>query len=79
MSVTLAKWGNALGIRIPAYVVKNAKLHPGDEMDIELLKGGEIRMCKANKHLKLQALLAQINETDREEEVDWGFEIGNEE
>ena len=42
MSVQLAKWGNALGVRIPAFLARKANLNPGDLVDFELLETGEI-------------------------------------
>ena len=32
--VTLAKWGNSIGIRIPASIIKEANLSPGEKLEI---------------------------------------------
>lgn len=33
--VTLTKWGNSIGIRIPSSIVKEAHLHPGEALEIK--------------------------------------------
>ncbi|MBA2652795.1 MAG: AbrB/MazE/SpoVT family DNA-binding domain-containing protein [Tatlockia sp.] len=33
-TVTLTKWGNSVGIRIPATILKEAHLAPGEELEI---------------------------------------------
>ena len=33
-TVTLTKWGNSIGIRIPSAIIKEAHLHPGEELEI---------------------------------------------
>ena len=32
--VTINKWGNSLGIRIPGYIVANLDLEPGDQAEL---------------------------------------------
>lgn len=34
-TVTLTKWGNSIGIRIPAVIIKEAHLYPGEELEIK--------------------------------------------
>ncbi len=39
--VTLTKWGNSIGIRIPSTIIKEAHLYPGEELEIKAdEKGG---------------------------------------
>jgi antitoxin component of MazEF toxin-antitoxin module len=42
MPTKLCKWGNSLGVRLPAYVVERAALHAGDYLFVRLDPGGEI-------------------------------------
>lgn len=36
MNITLTKWGNSIGIRLPAFIAKRLKLHNGSKVHIEL-------------------------------------------
>jgi antitoxin component of MazEF toxin-antitoxin module len=44
-AVTLTKWGNSLGVRIPASIIKEAHLTPGDELNISLDKNGRLSLA----------------------------------
>lgn len=37
---TLSKWGNSLGIRIPAHIVRELDIRDGDEVTLEVVEGG---------------------------------------
>ena len=39
-TVTLTKWGNSIGIRIPSAIMKEAHLTPGEELEIKTDKRG---------------------------------------
>jgi len=43
-TVTLTKWGNSIGIRIPAIIIKEAHLYPGEELEIKLDKKGMLTL-----------------------------------
>lgn len=34
-TVTLTKWGNSIGIRIPSVIIKEAHLYPGEQLEIK--------------------------------------------
>lgn len=36
MDVTLTKWGNSIGIRLPMFVTKMLNLHSGDKVHVHL-------------------------------------------
>ncbi len=38
----LCKWGNSLGLRVPAYVADCAHLKAGDQLSVRLLDSGDI-------------------------------------
>ncbi len=79
MSIQLAKWGNALGVRIPALVAKKAHLKPGDPVDFELLDSGEIMLKPVRKkRLTLEQRVAEITDDNRHNETDWGDVQGQE-
>lgn len=46
-AITVSKWGNSLGLRIPALAAKTLNLAAGDVMRLEL-EGNAIRLTKAN-------------------------------
>jgi antitoxin component of MazEF toxin-antitoxin module len=39
-TVTLTRWRNSIGIRIPSVIIKKAHLHPGDKLEIRANKKG---------------------------------------
>ena len=42
--VTLTKWGNSIGIRIPSVIIKEAHLHPGVELEIRADEKGVLTL-----------------------------------
>ena len=40
----LSRWGNSLGVRIPAHVAQRAAMQEGDEIYVRLLDSGEVLM-----------------------------------
>lgn len=43
-TVTLTKWGNSVGIRIPALILKEAHLMPGDALQIKADEKGVLTL-----------------------------------
>lgn len=43
-TVTLTKWGNSVGIRIPAIIMKEAHLVPGEELEIRADEKGVLTL-----------------------------------
>lgn len=74
----LAKWGNSLALRIPAYLVKEANLQVGDSFELKLLESGEILIKPAHKKLLLDELVAGITPENCHLETDWGNKEGGE-
>jgi len=42
----LAKWGNCLGVRIPADVVEKLNLKPGEEMQLTVTGENQFEICR---------------------------------
>ena len=42
MPTKLCKWGNSLGVRLPAYVAERAALRAGDYLYVRLTDAGDI-------------------------------------
>lgn len=53
----IQKWGNSLGLRIPAQAVKCLNLHPGSAVQIEIENG---RLIIQPAKYTLQSMLAEI-------------------
>lgn len=43
-TVTLVKWGNSMGIRIPAAIIQEAHLTPGEELKVQVNKKGTVTL-----------------------------------
>lgn len=41
-TVSLKKWGNSVGVRIPSSFLKEARLEPGQELDITVNEDGAL-------------------------------------
>jgi antitoxin component of MazEF toxin-antitoxin module len=67
--VTLTKWGNSIGIRIPAAIIKEAHLSPGEELEIKVDENGTLTLISI-KHQQ-EGWLEQFNAAadEREEEL----------
>jgi len=75
MDALARKWGNSIGIRIPASMASSIKINDGTPIDVEL--DGE-KIIITRKKFNLKELLDQIPEEYEAEEVDWGEPIGGE-
>ncbi|MEM8755636.1 MAG: AbrB/MazE/SpoVT family DNA-binding domain-containing protein [Pseudomonadota bacterium] len=66
----VAKWGNALAVRLPARLVKELGLKEGDEIDFAIGETGEVRVEKADPWAKVRHLFGRVPadyKFDREE------------
>jgi antitoxin MazE len=70
------KWGNSLGIRIPAAMANRQHIAEGCEVD--LVEQDNQIVIRPEPEPTLKDLLAQIKPGDRPELVDWGKSIGKE-
>lgn len=90
MNITIGKWGNSLGVRIPNTVTKHWNLKNGDILDIEIHED-EIVIKKPRKktakdiiaefyHKPYVEVLAMANsdQIEQDTELDWGENVGNE-
>ena len=76
MKVSVDKWGNSLGIRIPSSIAKQSQLKKGSTVHIELI-GDQIVMT--TEPLTLDTLLAKVTEANKHHEAFDGSTSGNEE
>ena len=62
MGITIAKWGNSVGLRIPSVTLKQAGLKVGDQVQTEVQADRSILIRLANERPKVDvlALIAAI-------------------
>lgn len=78
MEVSVKKWGNSLGIRIPKIIANDLSLKDGLKVEIED-KNGSIIISPINNELnELNELIAQITPENIHAEIESGQSIGNE-
>lgn len=75
MKTMARKWGNSVGIRIPASMANSIEISDGTPIDVEL--DGE-KIIITRKKYDLNELLAQIPDDYEPEEIDWGEPVGEE-
>ncbi|MDR0305320.1 MAG: AbrB/MazE/SpoVT family DNA-binding domain-containing protein [Chitinispirillales bacterium] len=76
MEAMVRKWGNSLGIRIPAVVIRDLSLKDGSLVDIND-NGKEIIVKPVKKH-RLSEMLSKINEDNIHGEIETGVSVGKE-
>ena len=76
MQTVVQKWGNSLGIRIPAVYSKDLELKNGSTVEISEEGGKLIIIPKRNS---LNDLLAKVTKENIHEAIETGFSVGNEE
>lgn len=79
MTVRIAKWGNSIGVRVPAALAAEMGLAPGSEVDL-VAEGHTIRIVPQTtpKRYKLKDLLAGITHDNVEPEIPTGPDVGRE-
>jgi antitoxin MazE len=81
MRTSIKKWGNSASLRIPATIMRAAKLEIDQDIDIREEDGRivieAIRPARRRKY-ELASLLAGITPENLHEETDWGPPVGKE-
>jgi antitoxin MazE len=75
MVVTLQKWGNSIGVRLPQPMLEQVGLQEGSQ--VEVLAEGD-HLVIQRKRLKLADLLAQCKPGNRPDPIDFGPPAGRE-
>ena len=76
MQTVVQKWGDSLGIRIPALYTKDLELKNGSSVEISEEEGKLIIIPKRNS---LDFLLSKVTDENLHEAVETGVSLGNEE
>ena len=73
MPVTLQKWGNSVGVRLPKPMLEQVGLKEGTEVDV-VVEGNHLVIRR--RRVKLADLLAQCKPENRPDPIDWGPDVG---
>lgn len=76
-AVKVQKWGNSLGVRLPAPFVQQLNITEGSDLDIILMEN-EMTLRPVRTKPTLEELLAGITEQNKHGEIDFGRPEGNE-
>ena len=74
MSVTVQKWGNSLGIRIPSYIAEMIEVRQGTEVELIVGENQTLTIIPKKQKPTLEQLLAQCKPEQRHQEIDFGIE-----
>lgn len=77
MEVQFAKWGNSVGLRVPAKVADELKIAPGSIADLEIRKDRLVITPRSHAY-RLDDLLARITPKNVHREVSTGDAVGAE-
>jgi antitoxin MazE len=75
MAVTLQKWGNSVGVRLPKTMLEQVGLSEGAQVDV-LVEGDHLVIRR--QRLKLVDLLAACKPENRPDPIDFGPPVGRE-
>jgi antitoxin MazE len=68
----LTRWGNSVGIRIPAQVLGGAGLKPGDHVHVRLMDSGDIRVRPVKGRQQAESVVAKTAAmTEPDEPEQW--------
>ena len=76
MLTTVSKWGNSLGIRIPKSILNASGIKEMDDVTVSV-RDNQIIITKAIP-TSIKELFSGYQETERQEEIDWGEPKGEE-
>ncbi|MEO9191885.1 MAG: AbrB/MazE/SpoVT family DNA-binding domain-containing protein [Acetobacteraceae bacterium] len=76
MVVTVSKWGNSLGVRIPKELASDIGLRDGSQVDVKV-EAGRIVISPRQRRYTLEEVLANVTPEIREA-FDWGPDVGRE-
>ena len=78
MSITLHRWGNSVGLRVPKPMLEQLGLGEGSQVDIKLESGRLIMEPVRHPRMTMAELLEGFTPDDQPGEVDCGRPAGRE-
>lgn len=76
-AITLQKWGNSQGVRIPKVLLDLLQWGKDEKLNIST-EGRKIVIEPANEPLTIQKLFAGYKGSYEGKEIDWGKQVGKE-
>jgi antitoxin MazE len=78
MSITLHRWGNSVGLRVPKPMLEQLGLAEGSQVEIKVEAGRLVVEPARRGRMTMAELLEGFTPEDRQSEVDWGPAAGRE-
>ncbi len=78
ITLSLQKWGNGTGVRIPKKVVQAAKLHINQPLSVVLQDDAIVLTPVKDSELTLESMLRGVTPGQVGGELDWGEDVGAE-
>lgn len=80
MTVSIQKWGNSHGIRLPKLLLESVGWSENEELLVTATEEGRLVIEKADlsKRKSINELFADYNGKYEPEEINWGEPTGNE-
>ena len=78
MQVTMRKWGNSIGVRIPAVILTELNLSAKKKVNVRAEAGRIIIEPIIDSQETLEQLLGQITPDNVRSEIDFGQPVGKE-
>ena len=76
-TITLKKWGNSIGLLLPAAMAKAAHLSSGNRVEIDV-SDETLIVRKAPGQSRIEELCSAITPANLHTETEWGSPRGNE-
>lgn len=78
MKTRVQKWGNSLALRIPRLFADEVMLQENSAVDVTVRAGKLVVVPIEESELTLDALVEQITDDNRHDEIETGERVGNE-
>jgi antitoxin MazE len=78
MSVTLHRWGNSIGLRLPKPLLEQLGLSEGSKVDLRIEDGHIVIEPQRTRKLTMKDILEGFTPEDQPGEVGWGKPVGKE-
>jgi antitoxin MazE len=78
MAVTLHRWGNSVGLRVPKPLLEQLGLTEGSKVDLRIEGGRLVVQPHRPKRLTLAQVLEGFDPDDQPGEIGWGEPVGKE-
>jgi antitoxin MazE len=78
MQAVLKKWGNSIGVRLPAHILKEVRLAENQPVEVAAQKGAVVIRPLKGRRQTLANLLNGITPSNRHDAEDFGSPVGRE-